>query len=377
MKPGRERSFILSALNSLIFSFWLLFAVISSACASPPAVTARSAVVMDASTGVILYEKNADERLPVASLTKVMTAVVAAEEVADWSTSTAASTEACSIGESEIYLEPGERIKLEDLLYAVLLKSANDAAYALGEAAGGNINIFVALMNRKAAELGMKNSHFTNPHGLDAPGHYSSARDMAVLARYALSFPLLKQAFATRKKVIPWPGREYDRLLENHNKLLRYDFVKGIKTGYTLKAGHCLISYAEFGNRKIIAVVLHSADSPSCYSDSLALLEYGRDLLVERKMASRDSVLGVTWLDDSSYRLISLDDIVLTVPSVSACITYTVSAAPAGDSFSGIVSYYCNGRYIGSFPVRLEKKAEPVKKRSFFERFFEKILGAI
>lgn len=377
MKPDRERSFILSALKNLIFSLLLLFFCSTAAAASPPQVTAQSAVVIDADTGLVLYEKNCDQQLPIASLTKVMTAVVAAEEVEDWNAYTAASTEASNVGESEIYLEPGERIKLEDLLYAVLLKSANDAAFALGEAVGGNIDIFVALMNRKARQLGMKNSHFTNPHGLDAPGHYSTARDMAVLARYALSFPVLKKAFATKKKIIPWPGREYDRPLENHNKLLKYDFVKGIKTGYTLKAGHCLISYAEFGSKKIIAVVLHSADSPSCYEDSLRLLEYGRDTLIEQQIASRGSVLGKVRLKDAEYRLVSEEDIILDLPADSADLTFTVSAAPEGSICPGIVSYYCNGSYLGSFPVSLEKTSPIKENNSFLERIFEKILSAI
>lgn len=340
-------------------------------------MTARSAIVIDADSGLVLYQKNPDEPLPIASLTKVMTALVAAEEVSDWNAYTVASTEASNVGESEIYLEPGEKIRLEDLLYAVLLKSANDAAFALGEAVGGNIELFVALMNREARRLGMNNTHFANPHGLDEPGHYSTARDMATLARYALSFPELKKAFATKKKVIPWPGREYDRLLENHNKLLKYDFVKGIKTGYTFKAGHCLISYAEFGSKRIIAVVLHSADSPSCYDDSLKLLYYGRDSLIEQPVASRGSVLGKIRLKDAEYRLVSEEDVVLTIPANTADLTFSVSAAPAGSSSPGIVSYYCNGFYLDSFPVRLEKTSPMEENNSFFERLFEKILSVI
>lgn len=271
----------------------VVFASARPAFAQEPTVTCAAAIVVDAETGAVLYEKNADERRPIASLTKVMTALVAAEQVRDWDMPVVADSQSCAAGESEIYLEPGERILARDLLAATLLKSANDAASLLARAVAGRTDLFVAMMNAKARSLGLTNTSFKNPHGLYQPGHYSSARDCATIARAALSYARLRELFRTRRAVIPWPGHPEGRVLVNHNKLLFRDpNVKGIKTGYVRQSGHCLISYAEYGNRKVIAVVLGAPTSEACYADSVRLLRYGASQFTTVTVARRGEAVG-------------------------------------------------------------------------------------
>ena len=271
----------------------IVFLSAHPAFAQEPTLTCAAAIAVDAETGAVLYEKNADERRPIASLTKVMTALVAVEQVRDWERTVVADPESCAAGESEIYLVPGERILMRDLLAATLLKSANDAASLLARAAAGRTDLFVAMMNAKARSLGLTNTSFKNPHGLYQPGHYSSARDCATIASAALSHPRLRELFRTRKVVIPWPGHPEGRVLVNHNKLLFRDpYVKGIKTGYVRKSGHCLISYAEYGNRKVIAVVLGAPNSEACYADSTRLLRFGASQFTTVTIARRGEAVG-------------------------------------------------------------------------------------
>ena len=242
------------------------------AALSEPAIQAKSALLMDCYSGRVLYEKNGYEQLPPASVTKIMTALLVAEnggldEIVEIS-STAANTR-----ESGIYLQAGERMTRLQLLYACMLPSANDAAVALAESVSGSVEGFVELMNKRATELGMHDSHFCNPHGLHQKDHYTTAYDLALLARAALQNSTLREVVGTQNIVIPGPPGEEDRSIWNQNRLLyRYENALGIKTGYTREAGNCVVGAAERDEMPLIAVSLNSS---AVYDDLMGMMDYG------------------------------------------------------------------------------------------------------
>jgi serine-type D-Ala-D-Ala carboxypeptidase (penicillin-binding protein 5/6) len=235
-------------------------------------ISAKQAAVIDVQSGRLLYAKQADEKTLIASLTKVVTAIVAIESGKLNDTVTISPNAARQEG-SSLYLEAGEQYKLIDLVYGLMLRSGNDAATAIAEHVGGSVEGFAEKMNQLAKKLGLKNTNFSNPHGLDHEQHYSSAHDMAILTAYALKNPVFREIVATKTKTIPWPGKEWDRTMRNKNKMLdRYDGADGVKTGYTKKAGRCLISSATRDGRQIAVVVLND---PNDWMDSANLLDYG------------------------------------------------------------------------------------------------------
>lgn len=229
--------------------------------------------MIDVDSGRILYEKNAEEKMRIASLTKIMTAIVAIES-GNLRDIVRVPDSAVGVEGSSIYLKKGERLSLEDLLYGLMLRSGNDAAVAIAEHVGGSLDGFVHMMNEKAAMIGMTNTHFMNPHGLDDSNqHYSTARDMAILSAYALKNPEFQKIVATRVKSIPWEGEEWGRRLLNKNKMLTlYKGADGIKTGYTRLAKRCLASSATRDGRQLAVVTLNAPDD---WNDSMSLLNWG------------------------------------------------------------------------------------------------------
>ena len=244
--------------------------------------SAASAILMDADSGRVLYERNADRKMLIASTTKILTALVAIEE-GDLHDSVKVSREAAYTEGSAMYLTEGETLTLETLLYGVLLCSGNDAAVAVAQHVGGSVKGFVALMNEKARELGMEHSSFANPNGLDDEQHYSTARDMAKLARAALENETLMRIASTRSVTIG------GRTMTNHNKLLHYvDGCLGLKTGYTKAAGRTLVSCAEKNGQRLIAVTLQDGND---WADHQALYEYGFSAYPARTCAVRGPAL--------------------------------------------------------------------------------------
>jgi D-alanyl-D-alanine carboxypeptidase (penicillin-binding protein 5/6) len=241
-------------------------------------VNAASAILMDGNTGAVLFEWNPDSQRPPASVTKILTALVVLES-GRLSDTVVVSRTAAETGGFRLGLRAGQNISLSDLLAAILIRSANDAAVAAAEHVGGSLGGFVDLMNAKARELGMTNSHFANPHGLDQPFHYTTARDMAILTRVALEHSTFAQLVRTREtRVTIWkPGRRaltpQVRIVMSHNRLLgRIEGADGVKTGYTDSAGRCLVASASRGNQRMIAVLLND---PHRWTDAVTLIEYG------------------------------------------------------------------------------------------------------
>lgn len=234
--------------------------------------SAKAHILMEASTGAVLAQRNPDTRLPMASTTKIMTALVVAEAL-PLSEQVVIPPEAVGIEGSSVYLIEGEILTVEELLYSLLLESANDAAVALACAVSGSSEEFAERMNRRAADMGLSDTHFRNPHGLDADDHYTTARELALISRAALENETIRTIVSTQKKTIRLHGDEGVRLLVNHNRLLRaYDGCIGLKTGYTKKTGRCLVSAAERDGVRLIAVTLGAPDD---WQDHENLLDYG------------------------------------------------------------------------------------------------------
>ncbi len=243
------------------------------------ASNAKSAIMIEASTGKILYEKNKDEKLPMASMTKMMTLLLIMEEIdagrLKWDEMITTSEHAASMGGSQIFLEVGEKMSVEDLVKGICIASGNDASVAMAERIGGTEEKFVVLMNKKAEKLGLSNTHFENACGLDSDNHYSSANDMSVIAR-----ELVKH-----KKILEFSGIYEDYLrknteksfwLVNTNKLVRYyQGVDGLKTGYTKKAGYCITTTAKRSNMRLITVVMGEPSSAVRNRETTEMLNYG------------------------------------------------------------------------------------------------------
>lgn len=272
-----------------LFSILLAGAVLCAALPSvraegTPKVSAASAVLADGETGRVLWEKDSRTRRPIASTTKLMTALAALESGHGLGETVTVDREWTGTEGSSIYLKPGEEISLEALLYGLLLRSGNDAALAIAGCCGGSVDSFVARMNQKARELGMTDTHFANPNGLDGEGHYSSAYDMAILARACLANETLAKIAAT--KSITFGTRSFT----NHNKLLwRYEGCMGLKTGYTEKAGRTLVSAAKRDGMTLICVTLNA---PSDWADHTALFDWGFARYEARSLAQKGEQVG-------------------------------------------------------------------------------------
>lgn len=259
-------------------SFLLLFLAIFSFFSFPASalsLSAKSAILVETSTGEVVYEKNAHLPLSMASTTKIMTAVVAIESGLPLDLPYKIPSEAIGTEGSSIYLTSDEELTLRELLYALLLESANDSAVAIAIITYGSADAFVSKMNEKASELGLNDTHFENPHGLDSENHVSSASDLAALAKYALNNELFAKIVSTKSHKIG-SERCLPRTLVNHNKLLKlYEGANGVKTGYTKKTGRCLVSSCTRGGVSLIAVTLNA---PSDWRDHSSLFDYGFSL---------------------------------------------------------------------------------------------------
>ena len=314
------------------------------------AVSAKRAYVLDAVSGRVLYEKNPDERSLIASTTKIMTALIICEQcnVLD---RMRIPKEAVGIEGSSMYLREGEILTLQELLYGLMLSSGNDAAVALAIYCGGTVEGFAELMNDKARNLGLRNTHFENPNGLDSPGHYSTARDLAVLAAYAMENPIFRKTVSTKSLML---GQRY---LTNHNKLLwRIPGADGVKTGYTRVAGRILVSSATRNDRRILAVTI---DAPDDWNDHASLLETGfsrycvKQVVTKGQYVDTLEVVGgqvqrvqVLAGEDFYYALAPEERPQLMVPGPGFVYAPAVEGADAGVAYVLI-----EGKAVGKIPV--------------------------
>lgn len=280
--------FILISLFSFIF--------IKNVNAVEMEISAKSAILVDFNTGKVLYSKNENEPLAMASMTKVMSMLLIMEKIDDGSLKyddiVEISTESSSMGGSQIFLNPGDKYKVIDLLKGVAMASANDAVVALAEKTYGSKEHFIEAMNKKAESLGLKNTHFVNVHGLDEEGHYSSAYDMSVMARELLKHEKILDFTRVYEEYLTKPDGSQIWLV-NTNKLVRfYDGVDGLKTGFTQKAGYCLTATGKKNNLRLISVVMGEESIEKRSSDTVKLLNYGFNTFKVNLIKNKSEILG-------------------------------------------------------------------------------------
>lgn len=330
-------------------AFLCLFVLFSSFFAPARALetSAASAVVMDAGSGRIIYGSNIHQERSIASITKLMTALVAVELCADLDEPVTVDPRAVGTEGSSMYLDYNEELPLRHLLYGLLLRSGNDAAVAIAIHCAGDVETFADRMNHKAAELGLQHSHFANPNGLEAEGHYSSAYDMALIARAVLAQPALAEIVATKSITLG------ERYMENHNKLLRrYEGCIGLKTGYTQAAGRTLVSAAERLGTTFIAVTLRD---PNDWDDHVALLDYAFETYHSHLLARGGKALAMVAVEGSLARsvpVVTASEIRYPLadgetPSVRIRLPACLKAPVRQGEVVGALVYSLNGEEIG------------------------------
>ncbi len=343
-----------------------------------PSVSAKSAILMDAQSGEIYYRKNADAPMGMASTTKLMTAVVALS-LCEPDTVISVSREAVGVEGSSVYLVEGEKLTLKELLYALLLSSANDAAVAIAVSVSGSVEAFAAEMNSYAKRMGLTRTHFENPHGLYAEEHYTTARELALIAREALKYELIAEIVASKKATIPQGGEADKRLLVNHNKLLRtYEGAMGMKTGFTKKTGRCLVSAARRGSLTLIAVTLNAPDD---WADHTKILDFGFENLENAVFFEAGEFAYSLPLSDSErgeVKLTNSEPIYLTVKNgseplvtrVEATSRFVVGEVKKGEFF-GTVTVFSGTKSVSSPLIFSENSVgKTVTEKGFFERIF-------
>ncbi len=268
-----------------------VFAYAEAAPRSMPDVSARYAVLVEKNTGQLICEKNGNIKTSMASTTKIMTSLILCE-MCDLDEEIITTKEMVTVEGSSMGLQEGDKVHYRDLLYGMLLASGNDAANTTAISIAGTIEKFAEIMNKKAAEIGMTDTNFVTPSGLDDENHYTTAADMAKLAVYAMKNKDFAAACASKTATLEYGNPPYRRTLSNHNKLLRYyDGAIGIKTGFTKKSGRCLVSCAERNGMGVIAVTLNA---PSDWSDHATLLDYGFSQLETHELYTPTDIFKVS-----------------------------------------------------------------------------------
>lgn len=347
--------------------------VVSFGATEPPVILAETAIVIDAKTGEVLYDKNMNEQQEPASTTKVITALLALENL-DINQTVTIDAETPFTEGSRVYLLEGENVRVEQLLYALLLESANDAAVALGKEISGSIPAFAERMNKRAAELGAKNTNFINPNGLHEEGHLTTAYDLATIAKEAMKNEKFRELVTTYRYVIPATNKQDTRYLYNTNRMIydektkvlvngvqrvaKYEGSTGIKTGYTSHAGGCLISGAIRGDMELITVVMKSTDEGR-FADSIALLDYAFENFKSVKTMDAGTILGEIPVKRGAERkvqVVAMEDAYATLPAEASdsvvdtkvILDNKVRAPIAKGQKVGVVEIYEGNKLVGT-----------------------------
>lgn len=348
------------------------------------AENAKSAIMIEATTGEILYKKNEKERLAPASMTKIMSLILIMENIESgklkWNDIVVTSNYASSMGGSQVFLKPNEIMSVEDLIKAICVASANDATVAMAEKIAGTEKAFVKLMNDKAKELGAVNTNFVNSTGLPAKDHYSTAYDMSIMAKELirhekiLSFTKIYEDYLRK-------NTSNSFWLVNTNKLVRfYDYIDGLKTGFTDDAGYCLTATGKKGNMRLITVVMKEDNTDNRTKDTIAMMDYGFNMYSVKNIISKDNKIGNIYINlgkEEYADISSLEDIniVNSNQDNEAKFTYeietdNVTAPLSKRSVVGKITVYKDGKYFNSSNLIITKN---IKKANIVKVFFRNI----
>lgn len=340
-------------------------------------VSAKSAILINGTTGEIVYSKNADAQLPMASTTKIMTALLLAEENTPEKQVTV-TKEMVTVEGSSMGLLPGDKVSYNDLLYGMLLASGNDAANSVAYLLEGSIDGFAKLMNLKAKEIGLLHTNFVTPSGLDDENHYTTAKDMATLARFAMRNDAFRKAVSCKSAVLYYGNPPYRRQITNHNKLLNlYDGAIGVKTGFTKKSGRCLVSAAKRDEKYLIAVTLNA---PNDWQDHSAMFDYGFENLNVIDLKNNTGVLKIPVLSgDSSEVSVSVPNTKVAVYSENqddfsfqvVAPDFLYAPLKKGEKVGEVILKYKN-ETISKTDLFCQKEIKVLKAfKTFSQKFFE------
>ena len=364
-KNKKEWMLAILLLTSLLFSFLTVYVYSENA----PTVSARAAALYEPETETFVYTKNSNERLGMASTTKIMSALIALESL-NMDAPVQIDDRAVGTDGSSIYLEKGEIMSAEDLIYALMLNSANDAAEALAYEICGSVEGFCDMMNERAAELGLCDTHFSNPHGLDAKDHYTTAHDLAIITAEALKNPKFKEISATKSREIT--SNTKTRVLTNHNKMLKaYDGCIGVKTGYTQLTGRSLVSAAERNGLRLIGVTI---DAPDDWADHTEMLDFGFSTVHAIKLIDAGEYvysLPIIGGDVDSITVQSKDELKYIYTGVTPDVTkqiylprYATAPIKTGDTVGSIV-FKIGNKVIAITDIIAMGSAKEAKKGLF------------
>lgn len=360
-----------SFMRKLVCVIGCIAVLLNSFTVSAYNISAKAAVVIDGYTGEILYSQNCDERLSMASTTKIMTALLLCELGGDLSKEIVATREMVTVEGSSMGLMVGDTVSYHDLLYGMMLASGNDAANTTAIALAGSVSKFVDIMNERAEKMGLKNTHFVTPSGLDADEHYTTAYELALIAKEALSNENFAKAAASQSARLSYGNPPYNRTLTNHNKLLKmYDDIVGVKTGFTKKSGRCLVSASKKDGKFVIAVTLNDGND---WSDHRMLLDLGLSLIETKYFSPENNQLDIYTVNGNKITA----EIPATTINVTenSKVTYKIympaflyEPTKKGQQI-GHICYYCNENIVSDIPIISNKDINDSNNR--FILFFE------
>lgn len=365
-------------LKEMICTAVLLAVLGFCACAAEkPDVSARAAVLMAADTGEVLYAKNEHERLGVASTTKIMTALLTLERATPDRVVTA-TPEMVNVEGTSMGLQVGDRVSFRDLVIGMLLPSGNDAANTAALAIAGSAQVFAGMMNQKAKQLGMRDTHFVTPSGLDDNNHFSTAYDMALLGCYAMQNPLFVQICSSQKATVRFENESFDRTYRNHNRLLRtLSGALGVKTGYTKKSGRCLVSAAERNGVLLVCVTLNA---PNDWADHEKLFDYGFSLVHRGTIPAATATVPVFGTAVNCVNVCAAR--ALSVTTQTDCSRFQVRVLTQPYCFApvekgqvlGTMAVYDGNRCVASTPLLSETELPAVTKEISRSRRFDRLI---